>query len=326
MFGAVGKALGINGMGTSKQSSENNPWAPQGEHLINVFDGAQDLYNQGPADYYGGNTVAGINPMLQNTLTSMGGWGSGTGGDSFKSMNDMGQSFTGSGNTAANNLNNMLMHGTQPQVGIDMNQVNSFMDNDVLNGQIDAVTRDIGRNLHENTLTGIASNSVGTGNTGSSRRSVKEAIAERGAADRIADVSAGMRYNAYNDGMNKSLDISKSNVNNSNNLLNMGLSAGVNGANTMNMANGMQLNNMQAGFNAGNYMRGYDQQVIDADINKWNYNQNKNWDLLNKYYSMVGGNSWGGQSSGTATASPAQTIGGLMQSGGALMKGMGGGS
>jgi hypothetical protein len=68
----------------------------------------------------------------------------------------------------------------------------------VLQGQIDASTRDITRNLNENQLTGNASGAAATGNSGSSRRAVMDAIATRGANDRSADIASNMRGNAYN--------------------------------------------------------------------------------------------------------------------------------
>ena len=82
--------------------------------------------------------------------------------------------------------------------GFDQNNLSNYINNDVLQGQINAATRDISRNLNENQLTGIAANAAGSGNSGSSRRAVMDAIATRGANDRAADISSQMRGNAYN--------------------------------------------------------------------------------------------------------------------------------
>ena len=82
--------------------------------------------------------------------------------------------------------------------GFDQNNLSNYINNDLLQGQINAATRDISRNLNENQLTGIAANAAGSGNSGSSRRAVMDAIATRGANDRSADVASQMRGNAYN--------------------------------------------------------------------------------------------------------------------------------
>lgn len=90
--------------------------------------------------------------------------------------------------------------GTMNQ-GFDQNNVANYMNNDVLSGQIDAASRDVMRNLQENQLTGNAAMAAGSGNSGSSRRAVMDAIATRGAADRVGDIAANMRGQAYNTGL-----------------------------------------------------------------------------------------------------------------------------
>jgi hypothetical protein len=83
------------------------------------------------------------------------------------------------------------------QSNIDLGLAGAVANNPYLNAQIDAASRDVVRNLNENELTGNASMAAGTGNSGSSRRAVMDAVAQRGAADRVADISATMRGNAY---------------------------------------------------------------------------------------------------------------------------------
>lgn len=90
--------------------------------------------------------------------------------------------------------------GTMNQ-GFDQSNVANYMNNDVLSGQIDAASRDVMRNLQENQLTGNAAMAAGSGNSGSSRRAVMDAIATRGAADRVGDIAANMRGQAYNTGL-----------------------------------------------------------------------------------------------------------------------------
>jgi hypothetical protein len=81
--------------------------------------------------------------------------------------------------------------------GFNQANLGNYINNNLLNAQIDAASRDVTRNLTENQLTSIASNAAGSGNSGSSRRAVMDAIAARGAGDRIADIGAQMRGAAY---------------------------------------------------------------------------------------------------------------------------------
>jgi len=90
--------------------------------------------------------------------------------------------------------------GTSNQ-GFNLNNVNNYMNNDVLDGQIDAASRDVTRNLNENQLTGIQSEAARGMNSGSSRTGIAMGVAQRGAQDAIYDISANMRGNAYNQGV-----------------------------------------------------------------------------------------------------------------------------
>ena len=91
--------------------------------------------------------------------------------------------------------------GMAQNQGINTGNLNSYMNNSVIDGQVDAVSRDITRNLRENELTGNASAAIGGGNMGSSMKQKLDFGAGQRAADRIADASASIRGNAYNQGL-----------------------------------------------------------------------------------------------------------------------------
>lgn len=100
--------------------------------------------------------------------------------------------------TAAQAQNMATLTDAAQNIGFTQQNLGNYINNDVLNSQIDAASRDVQRNLFENQLTGNASAAAASGNSGSSRRAVMDAIAARGAADRVADISANMRGQAYN--------------------------------------------------------------------------------------------------------------------------------
>jgi len=81
--------------------------------------------------------------------------------------------------------------------GFNQNNLNNYINNDVLQGQIDAATRDITRNLNENELLTNRSMRAGSGGSGNSRGAIMDAIATGRANDRAVDVSSAMRGNAY---------------------------------------------------------------------------------------------------------------------------------
>jgi len=219
--------MGLFSFGSSKSKSSSDSQAntyvdpSQQPFLQDIRRQAQNL-NAGGMPVEG---VAGINPNLANALqnqymggnmqatggTGMMGYGSGMMSSGFGgSMNfadrAMGQGPQG-GRDFAVDTGNQFAAGA---AGMDAAQMNAatnqgfnqanlgnYINNDILQGQINAATRDIGRNLNENQLTGNAAMAAGSGNSGSSRRAVMDAIAMRGAADRSADVAAQMRGQAY---------------------------------------------------------------------------------------------------------------------------------
>jgi len=52
----------------SKSRSKTAPWSAQQPYLKQIYSQAQDLYGQGPYQYYGGSTVAGFDPASQGAF------------------------------------------------------------------------------------------------------------------------------------------------------------------------------------------------------------------------------------------------------------------
>jgi hypothetical protein len=219
--------MGLFSFGSNKSSQSSKSEAStyvdpsQQPFLQDIRSQAQNL-NAGGMPVEG---VAGINPNLSNALrnqymggnmqatggTGMMGYGSGMMNSGFGGAMGFadqamrrgpmgGAGFAiGTGNRFASGAAGMDAASMNAASNQGFNQANlgNYINNDVLQGQISAATRDIGRNLNENQLTGNAAMAAGSGNSGSSRRAVMDAIAMRGAADRSADVAAQMRGQAY---------------------------------------------------------------------------------------------------------------------------------
>ena len=144
--------------------------------------------------------------------------------------------------------------------GVNQTNLGSYINNDVLNGQIDAVSRDIARNLNENELVNIDSNAVAAGGMGSSRAGVAEAIARRGAADRVADVSSQMRGDAYKTGLGIEANRASQNAQ----LMQSGNQYNAGAINNL-TSQGLGIAGNQAGMNAG-----FNQQTNIANQNAAN--------------------------------------------------------
>ena len=293
----------------------------QSPYLQDIYGQAQQLNSQGmPVE-----GVAGINGMLGNALGTAYGVGSNmvAGGANASQGTNMALNYAGGamGGNAQGGINTAMgagqgmanltgMMGAANNGGFNAANAGQYMNNDVLNSQIDAASRDVMRNFQENDLTGIASNAAGTGNSGSSRAGVMAGIAARGAGDRIGDISASMRGQAYNTGLgieanraaqNAGFEQQANQANQGayNNMLQYGTSMGQNAYNTnqQNQQFGASMaqqlgqqgyNNMMAGVGmqqgAGQYIRDYDQQLLNNE-----YQQAMSpFNSLNFYNQIVG--------------------------------------
>ncbi|MFA0813727.1 hypothetical protein [Microbulbifer epialgicus] len=291
--------------GGSESSSRSYIDEDQKGYLNDIWGEGQRLYNSGQSP------VADMTPEMQQYIQAAMGFGNTANGYA----NQMTGAANGFGNTAnvmQNYLNQVMGGGgfqTPMQNGVDMNTVNSLIDNDLLNSQITASTRDIYRDLNENQLPGIASGAVSTGNAGSTRRGVAEAIAARGADDRASDVAAGIRSNAYNQAVGVAANQASANQNaqmNTNNLnANMATSNFGTAGNLFNSGYGNAFNMGMGGVNmmgqGGSAMQNYMQQVAMAP-----------WQKLQLYQGSVGNPIMLNESTQTQSGSPLGAMAGVL--------------
>ena len=201
--------LTSNAFGSPNTDQEFQAWTPYGGPLTAPWNQAQDqAYLRGLNGYGsimtqgGGLMNRGGNVMDQGARAFnrgnnlMNNYGLAQGG--YKHAMGQGNSLMGGFGGAADYYSNAAQ--TDPFQFAAQAANNPQMD-----GMVDAASRDVVRNLGENTLPGIAGQSASAGALGSSRRGMLEGIATRGAADRIADIGANLRGNAYQQGIGQGL-------------------------------------------------------------------------------------------------------------------------
>ena len=194
--------------GETETEQQMTPWGPA-EKVMRPHLGL--IRNQDPWSVYGGEQLADFNRdqlgMIGNYRDYMGGQGGG-----WQDLMSQGQGMLGNFGTAQNAYGNMLGQGAVQNQGPNMGLVNSMIDNDLLNSQIDMAHSDVTRNLYENQMPGIAAYSGGTGNLGSSRRGMLEGQARNEAANRMSNISTQMRGNAYGNALNYANQIANQNA------------------------------------------------------------------------------------------------------------------
>ncbi|MBB3910155.1 hypothetical protein [Sphingomonas desiccabilis] len=296
----MGSLFGGSNTTKTDQTTNTGPSQFQLPYLQTAFNGAQNLFNsQSGTPYYQGELYAGMSEAQKAALQGQVNFATGTGLSSAADLTKMGQGLLGNGAKAQGLLDQYTSLANTDATGANIKAASQYADNPYLDGQIDAVNRDVSRQLTESTLPSIDRSASGTGNLNSSRAGVAAGIAQRGAADRMADNAASLRGQAYSQGLNLASQDRSTNLNalatgasGYAGLANQGLSA---------ISAGNQLANNSFGVinNAYSQEQADRQGQTSADFQKWQGNDQRQWDILNRYYGMVGGNQWG--QSGTTT-------------------------
>lgn len=305
-----------SGQSSQSQSSSTQPWAVQQPYLQYGFDATKNAtQNALNNPVYTGQRVADLNGIQNQAIGYANDFQNqafGRAGDTMRIGSDLMGTGAQFGNNAASLFNQYSGDPTQTILA----NANQYANNPYVNGLVDASSRDVTRNLYENQLPTLAKAAAGSGNTNSTRAGVADAIAQRGAADRLADISSQIRSQFFGQGLSQAQNQYNQNLQNSlaaNNQLSNAYTQGLNGMN-----NGMSLANnaYSLAMNAGNAQQANEQAKLTAAMNQFNEGNTNPLAFLTSYMNNVGKNY--GQSS-TSTTENAGTGGGWQGAlGGAL--------
>lgn len=289
---------------TTNEKFDTGPSSFQRPYLDQSFNAAQDAFKrqQGSA-YYQGNTYAGMSDEAKQALNGLRDFASGTGMNTATTLSNIGSSLAGNAGRASQYIDRFAqMAGEDPQQRV-LDAAGRYADNPYIQGQIDANARDVTRNLREDILPNIDRAASAGGNINSSRAGIASGIAQRGAADRIADISASIRGDAWSQGLDRAQRDRESQMSAMRGAADAYTNLGQVGMDAMSRG-------AEAGYgafdriNAAGALDQQDRQgYLDQDFQRWQGNDMREWDILNRYNSIVGGNQWGqsGTSSGTNT-------------------------
>nr|WP_087573330.1 hypothetical protein [Sphingomonas sp. CDS-1] len=307
----------FSGSSTTKTSEQfdTGPSSFQKPYLDSAFTSAQGIYqNSKDNPYYQGETYAGASDEAKETLAKLKSFASTYGLGTASSLNALGTNLTGYADKAGSTLDAFSTMAGEDATGANIASAQRYADNPFLSGQIDAVSRDVSRNLSEEILPSIDRAASATGNINSSRAGVASGIAQRGAADRVADIAASMRGDAYDRGLSLAQNDRSSK-----------LSALSSAADAYTGLAGMGIDALgrstDAGYGAYSAMSGADsadqadrQGQLDADYAQWQGEDTRDTDLLQRYFDIIGQNAWGqsGTSSGTSKTKSSGSILGMI--------------
>lgn len=145
--------------------------------------------------------VAGLTAPQVQGIGGLTNYGADMGNQIASALFGAGMSGMGGIGQGQQALQQLLAGAPVQNAGLDYGQVAQAAQNPFLDAQISAALRDPMRALTEQQLPGASLAAAASGNLGSTRRGVGEAILQRGFQDRAADVGAAMRGQAYGQGL-----------------------------------------------------------------------------------------------------------------------------
>lgn len=259
----------------SKASAVADPGATEAFNLAKPFQlqaltGLGNLANQVSANpAFSGQRVADLNPFQTNAANAMGSFANNTAG--------MGNTLMGAGlgslnasSAAGGNAADIFGRASMDPTQMIINQAGQFANNPYTDGMIDAASRDVMRQFGEQTMPGMNRAFAGTGNTNSTRAGVESAIAQRGTADRLADISSGIRGQFFGQGLGMAQNQFNNNLTNMMNANNGLMNAGTFGAGLINSGQEFAGNNFNQGMSAGGVFQNQNQNVIQGNMNQFN--------------------------------------------------------
>jgi hypothetical protein len=170
------------------------------------------------------------------------------------------------GTNAASIFNRASMDPTQQIIG----QAGMYANNPYVDGMIDASSRDVMRQFGEQTMPGMNRAFAGSGNTNSTRAGVESAIAQRGTADRLADISSGIRSQFFGQGLGMAQNQYNQNLSNMMNANSGLMNAGQFGLGAINAGQAYAGNNFGLSQAAGGVLQNQDQNIIQGNMNQFN--------------------------------------------------------
>jgi hypothetical protein len=258
----------------SKQSAPTVTGDPVAQESFNIIKpGLQQATSQGmqlaneffanPA--FSGQRVAGLNPFQTGSANTLGGFADRFTPAAQGSAAALGFSNLGAGANFGNNAQNIFSQFSGDPTQQIINNAGQFANNPYISGLIDASSRDVTRNLFENQLPGINLAATGAGGLNSTRAGVESAIAQRGAADRLADMSSQIRSQFFGQGLGMAQNQYNQNLQN---MLqsNQGLmQAGQFGLDALGNAQNLAQTGFGQGQLAGGLFQGQEQAQLDAN-------------------------------------------------------------
>lgn len=325
-------------MGSSKQTTttDQGPWKVQQPFLTEAFNEAQSLYKQNKdTPGYTGDFIAGLTDQQKGLIDGGIDFYNTTGANTGSNTTNLSQGLlssgaSGMGTTAGqlSELSNEILNSDP--TGANISAASRYADNPFVSGMVDNAMLDARRQVAEGVIPNLYRGAAATGNLNSDRTALAQGVVERGLAEKAAGISSGLRGELYSQGLELSEQARSRNMAagidalSSSGLLYDAMSG--KGLSGTELGSGLSNDAISNALSLSTLYQQNNQDMLDNAMQKQTYAQDRPYDMLSRYYDLVGGNNWGqyGTTTTKNQASPAQTAGMIIGSIGSLLKGASG--
>jgi hypothetical protein len=287
------------GTGGGSQSSKttSEPWKEQAPYLKQGFQEAQNLYNQGPADYFPGQTFTDMSPQTQAGL--LGVEQTATDGNPI-----IGNAANYTASTLGGNSDNP--YASLLTTGADQLRATANGDfltnNPTLDATYNAAAGRLTDSFNNSVTPAIAAQFGLSGGTGGGLHGLALSDAGGQLGNSLADLSANIYGGAYENERNRQTSAAS-------NLASLGGSLYGTGVNERLQALGLSPTIREAQYGDSSHLleagKSYEDQAnkeLQDQINRFNYNENAPLASLQDYLALISGN-FGGTSATRGTTS-----------------------
>lgn len=314
----------MGGGGKTTTTVENKePWHGQQPYLKDAFDEAQQLFEQkknlnDPG--YTGDFYAPVRPEQTAAFENGLNFANGTGAQAVSTAMGAGTNATNMGlGGSIGALQGLFGLSGQDNTASNIAAANQYANNPMFNQMVDAGMMDARRQFSEQLMPGMERQAAANGNVNSTRQGIAQGIAERGLGEQAAALRAQLQGNAWNTGLQAAQSDAaqrQAALTSAGGLASSLFGQGMSG---LQAGTDMAQKNNDLATVSSTMLQQLDQQKIDNDIAKWNYQQDKDWDQLARYWGIVGDKSWGYQGTSVSKTKEDPSLMSTLGSGAAIL-------
>lgn len=290
------------------QNTKTEPWEAQQPYLREGFSEAERLYNQGPAEYYPGQTYTDMSAARQAALAGTSGLATGGNPLATNAANYASNTLGGQGdNPYAGILDSGISGMQQTANGAFLNN-NPYLD-DIYGASADKLKDEWSTNI----MPGIASQFGQTNGAGTTMHS--ELVSRSGGelSDSLGQLRANIYGGNYQQERGRQTDAQQGLAGIGQGLYGTGVQERLNLAGQSGQLRDNQYGDFDKLGQVGEQYEGQQGKVLEDDMNRWNYLQGAPMAALQDFMSMITGNY--GSTSTTSSRSKGSPLSSILGAG-----------